>query len=228
MSITRNAVYESGLQRRSLPGDNPAVGFVAATLTTVGAGAITAAMLVAGNLRRTGPTGAYTDTLPTAEQICAALRGFSSLGEFTPGMGFVFRHINTVAYAATIAVPASSGISLSTSVFSTVTANAASQWRDYFIELGSAPVPAKQFSARTINGSKRIIFDAALPAGSIVNGMSVYGTGVGASAKVSNVIYDASGIAEVLVDVNSTADGSSINISFTPTIVVHSVGAGDL
>mgnify|MGYP003493304265 FL=1 len=228
MSITRNAVYESGLQRRSLPGDNPAVGFVAAPLTTVGAGAITAAMLVAGNLRRTGPTGAYTDTLPTAEQICAALRGFSSLGEFTPGMGFVFRHINTVAYAATIAVPASSGISLSTSVFSTVTANAASQWRDYFIELGSAPVPAKQFSARTINGSKRIIFDAALPAGSIVNGMSVYGTGVGASAKVSNMIYGASGIAEVLVDVNSTADGSSINISFTPTIIVHSVGAGDL
>ena len=228
MSITRNAVYESGLQRRSLPGDNPAVGFVAAPLTTVGAGAITAAMLVAGNLRRTGPTGAYTDTLPTAEQICAALRGFSSLGEFIPGMGFVFRHINTVAYAATIAVPASSGISLSTSVFSTVTANAASQWRDYFIELGSAPVPAKQFSARTINGSKRIIFDAALPAGSIVNGMSVYGTGVGASAKVSNMIYSASGIAEVLVDVNSTADGSSINISFTPTIVVHSVGAGDL
>lgn len=228
MSITRNAVYESGLQRRSLPGDNPAVGFVAAPLTTVGAGAITAAMLVAGNLRRTGPTGAYTDTLPTAEQICAALRGFSSLGEFIPGMGFVFRHINTVAYAATIAVPASSGISLSTSVFSTVTANAASQWRDYFIELGSAPVPAKQFSARTINGSKRIIFDAAVPAGSIVNGMSVYGTGVGASAKVSNVIYDASGIAEVLVDVNSTADGSSINISFTPTIIVHSVGAGDL
>ena len=122
-------------------------------------------MLVAGNLRRTGPTGAYTDTLPTAEQICAALRGFSSLGEFAPGMGFVFRHINTVAYAATIAVPASSGISLSTSVFSTVTANAASQWRDYFLELGSALVPAKQFSARTINGSKRIIFAAALPAG---------------------------------------------------------------
>ena len=113
-------------------------------------------------------------------------------------------------------------------MFSTITANAASQWRDYFIELGSAPVPAKQFSARTINGSKRIIFAADLPAGSIVNGMSVYGTGVGASAKVSNVIYGASGIAEVLVDVNSTADGSSINISFTPTIVVHSVGAGDL
>lgn len=228
MSITRNAVYESGLQRRSLPGDNPAVGFVAATLTTVGAGVITPAMLITGNIRRSGPVGAYTDTLPTADQICTALRRFGALGEFTQGLGFVFRHINTVAFAATIAVPANAGIALSTSVFSTITANAASQWRDYFVEFVSAPVPAKQFSARTINGSKRIIFDAALPAGSIVNGMSVYGTGVGASAKVSNVIYGASGIAEVLVDVNSTADGSSINISFTPTIIVHSVGAGDL
>lgn len=228
MSITRNAVYESGLQRRSLPGDNPAVGFVAASLTTVGAGAITAAMLITGNIRRSGPVGAYTDTLPTADQICTALRGFGALGEFTQGLGFEFRHINTVAFAATIAVPANAGIALSTSVFSTITANAASQWRDYFVEFVSAPVPAKQFSANTINGSKRIILNMDVPAGSLVSGMSVYGTGVGVGAKITNVIYDASGIAEVLVDVNSTADGSSINISFTPTIIVHSVGAGDL
>lgn len=228
MSIVRNSVYEAGLQRRGLPGDNPAVGIVAATLATVGAGTITPAMLVTGYLRRTGPTAGYTDTFPTADQICAALRGFSAFGDFTPGLGFEFRHINTVAYAATIAVPASSGISLSTSTFSTVTANAASQWRDYFIEFVSAPVPARQYSARTINGSKRIIFDADIPAGAIVNGMSVYGTGVGAAARVTNVIYDAAGISEVLVDVNSTADGTAINISFTPTIVVHSIGAGDL
>lgn len=228
MSLTRNAIYDGAFQRRCLPGDVPAVGLIAAALATVGAGAITAAMLLAGNIRRTGPTAGYTDTLPTSEQICAAIRGYGFTGDYVSGLGFVFRHINTVAYAATLAVPASSGISLSTSVFSTVTANAASSWRDYFVEFASAPVPSKQLSVTTINGSKRLILSSEVPAGSLVNGMSVYGTGIGASAKITNVIYDASGISEVYVDVNSTADGSMIVATFNPTIVVHSIGSGAL
>ena len=58
--------------------------------------------------------------------------------------------------------------------------------------------------------------------------MSVYGTGVGASAKVTHVIYGTSGIKEVWVDTNSTADGAAIVLSFKPTVVVHSLAAGDI
>jgi hypothetical protein len=45
---------------------------VVATLATAGAGAVTAAMLAANVLNRTGPGGAVADTLPTAAQLINA------------------------------------------------------------------------------------------------------------------------------------------------------------
>ena len=105
---------------------------------------------------------------------------------------------------------------------------AASKWRDYFIELASAPVPSLTVTGATANGMKKLLLDSEAAAGAVVPGMSVYGTGVGASAKVTHVIYGTSGIKEVWVDTNSTADGAAIVLSFKPTVVVHSLGAGDI
>ena len=185
-------------------------------------------MVAAGFIRRSGPAGAFTDTLPTAEQIAAILRGFGLQSEWVSGLGLPLRIYNSVAQALTLAVPANEGISLSTSIFGTSTAVAASKWRDYFVELVSAPVPTLVATGATTNGSKKLLLAAEQPAGSVVTNMSVYGTGVGASAKVTHVIYGTSGIKEVWVDTNSTADGTDIVFTLKPTVVVHSLGAGDL
>ena len=228
MSVVRNKVISLGLARAQMPGDVIAAMPTAMALTTAGNGTITAAMVAAGFIRRSGPSGAFTDTLPTSEQIAALLRGFGLQAEWVAGLGIPLRIYNSVAQALTLAVPSSEGISLSTSIFGTSTAVAASQWRDYFIELVSAPVPSSVFRGATTNGSKKLAMAMELPAGTVVQGMSVYGTGVAASAKVTHVIYGTSGIKEVWVDTNSTADGTDIVLTFKPTVVVHSLGAGDI
>ena len=63
-------------------------------ITTVGAGAITAAQLLAGYIARTGPTGAFTDTLPSTAAILAALQSPTPFSVF---------YANASGYAATLA-----------------------------------------------------------------------------------------------------------------------------
>lgn len=228
MALVRAAIYASDFLRGQLAGDLCAVGPVAAALTTAGAGTITAAMIAGGVIRRSGPSAGFTDTWPTSEQICATLRSTATTAEFCPGLGIVVRYINTVAQANTMAVPSNEGISLSTSVHSSVVNCAASKWRDYFLEMGSAPIASVIVTGSTANGTKKLTLDTEAAAGTISVGMSVYGTGVGASARVTNLVYGVSGIKEVWVDTNSTADGSSIVFSIKPTIIIHSLGSGDI
>jgi hypothetical protein len=75
-----------------------------ATLTTVGAGTITAAMLLSGDVLRSGPTGAFTDTTSTAALLQAAWKGAAS-------DSFQFTYKNTTNFDATLA--AGSGVTMS-------------------------------------------------------------------------------------------------------------------
>lgn len=65
-------------------------------ITTVGAGTLTAASLVAGVINRSGPTSAYTDTTATAALIYAAV------GSIVGGSFYVWIK-NTTAFAQTLA-----------------------------------------------------------------------------------------------------------------------------
>lgn len=228
MSAVRPSVFSGGMQRQATIGDVVLCGLLATAITTAGAATLTVGAILGGTIRRSGPAAGFTDTWPTAEQLCAALRSHGNNADHVPGMGFLVRYINTVAQANTMAVPANEGISLSTAVYSSVVNCPASSYKDYFVELVSAPVAASTVTAGTANGTKRILLAAEAAPGSIVPGMSVYGTGVGASAKVTHLIYGTAGIKEVWVDVNSTADGSNIIVSLKPTVVVHSIGSGAL
>lgn len=67
------------------------------TLTTVGAGTLTAALLLGGDILRSGPTGAFTDTTDTAALIQAAWSGGQS------GVSSQLTYQNNTAFAATIA-----------------------------------------------------------------------------------------------------------------------------
>ncbi len=99
-------------------------------LGTVGAGAITAAMLISGLLMRTGPSGAYADTTPTAAVIVAALDN--------PQVGdsWDFIHVNGVAFACTLTA-GDADVTLAG-----VTANAASKVRLYRITITNVGTPA--------------------------------------------------------------------------------------
>lgn len=66
-------------------------------LTTVGAGTLTAALLFDGDILRSGPTGAFTDTTDTAALIQAAWAGGST------GISYQFTYQNNTAFPATIA-----------------------------------------------------------------------------------------------------------------------------
>ncbi len=64
-------------------------------VATAGNAALTAAQVLAGFITRTGPSGGFTDTLPTTAALLAALGNVP-----TP---FVMRYINASAQTATIA-----------------------------------------------------------------------------------------------------------------------------
>jgi hypothetical protein len=79
------------------------------TLTTVGAGVLTAALLQSVNITRTGPTGAFADTFDTAANIAAALNmSVSGFG----GANWLVNYINTTAYVATLTAPAGGSFTL--------------------------------------------------------------------------------------------------------------------
>lgn len=63
-------------------------------VTTAGAHALTTAEVLAGIITRTGPSGAFVDTLPATAELLAAL------GADTP---FIVRYLNASGQTATIA-----------------------------------------------------------------------------------------------------------------------------
>ena len=77
-------------------------------LTTAGAGTLTAALLTDGNIARTGPTSAFTDTTDTAAAIQAAWPSGAV------GASFAVFYRNDTAFAATLA--GGTGVTLSSNL----------------------------------------------------------------------------------------------------------------
>ena len=79
------------------------------TLTTVGAGTLTAALLLGQNITRTGPTGAAADTFDTAANIAAALNQTQSgFG----GASWFVNYYNASAETITLMAPAGGNFTL--------------------------------------------------------------------------------------------------------------------
>ncbi len=93
MSIKSNVLWDTRLGDTIVPFRTVAHD----TLTTVGAGTLTAALIADGNVARTGPTAAFTDTTDTAAAIQAAWPGGAS------GSSITLFYRNDTAFAATIA-----------------------------------------------------------------------------------------------------------------------------
>ena len=213
MSLVKPLVKDNGFMRDVSNGDLVAGGELIGTLATVGAGALTAALLTGYSiLSRTGPVGAYADTTATATDIIGAV----AVNGQTPMAGTTYRQriINTVAFVNTYT--AGTGVTLSG-----VTAIAASSYRDYLITLTNT-TPVSIATANTTNASAIITGMDSTETSLVSTGQLVSGTGITAGTKVLSV---QPGIG-VTLDANATATGTSVSLTFAPTVSVAGIGGG--
>lgn len=75
-------------------------------ITTVGNGVLTAAGLVGGQIGRSGPVAAFTDTTDTAANIVAALGGFVLGQVLTVNIKNATKFVDTLAAGANVTIPA--------------------------------------------------------------------------------------------------------------------------
>lgn len=220
--IVNQLVVDGGMQRRASPGDLIAGAETFAALATAGAGTLTAALLVAGLITRTGPTAGYTDTTDTATNIINAMVGnynYTTAGTVgkpsgnavQPGTTFRISFINTVAYLMTLA--AGTGVTLGSNVNC-----AASSVKDYLITVTNG-TPQQVFAATTTNGSAVVTGLNMFQTSQLSIGQLVTGSGVS-----GNIISITPG-QSVTLSANASATASNVAITFSPTVRIDSLGA---
>lgn len=211
-------------------------------VSTAGATTLTAEQVATTILRRSN-AGAHADTLPSAAAIIAALQGSlatsgSSLFNGSALTGLAYQnpqlaapvlsqlasyrllYINDLAGAATIVVPATSGIV--TAGISPL-AVAATAWREYLVSI-LAGGNVNAFTMAGANGAATLTGLTADQCAQIFPGMSVYGTNVGSAARVTGV-NGATGTVTVSVVNSGIVAGT---VTFTPTVEFRSLRAGTL
>lgn len=214
------------------PGDTLLVPDVLAQVTTVGNASITAAQMLTGELYRTGPTGAYTDTLDTSANLTLALAGNGYAGFIVPGLSFKLRLINSVAFAETITLGSGMVAGLGT-----VASVSASTWREFLFTFGAIQVPVTNLGTTT-NGSANVTWyltpgQTAEPIGvnplsvNVVEGAFVSGTGVPAGTYVTGLIMGQGGTLGFSMSANASASGT-VALSFSSLVTVHGLGSGTL
>jgi len=201
-----------------------------------------------GDIFRTLMSAGRTDIMPSADDIIAALMGNlnavsppnnelyglqpnrsvtlawpANVSPIQPGSSFRRMIVATTAFALTMSVPASKGISFAAAPYDQVDV-AASSWREYLFKiLNSSPttvIPVSQTNATkplTVSASNLEAIRNITP------GMSAYGTNIAASTKVAAVNQD-TGV--ITLDTNVTATLSNNAVTFTPTIVIYGLRSG--
>lgn len=222
MSLVTPMVNDGGQVRAAVSGDLFNSGEVVQSNSTAGSATLTAQQVIGGILNRTGPGGAYNDTTPAAAEIIAALMsngnyqggGAYAANGVQTGTTFRFRHINTVAFIATLV--AGAGVSLAG-----VTANAASSFRDYLVTILNG-TPPQNYACTTTNASAVVTGMTADQTKNITPGMAVSGTGIPGGATVLSV---QPGVGFTL-SANATATGSLVALAFTPRVEFRGIGSG--
>ena len=143
--LARELLLDNGITRAFSDQDLIDTRETIQALTTVGAGSLTAALVTASILRRTGPVGGFADTFDTSQNIVNAVSGNNAVATAAgttfgslyvppnvpqPGASYRWLYINGVAQAMTAAVTTNGGVILGTNVNV-----AASLWREYLITL---------------------------------------------------------------------------------------------
>ena len=225
MSVFKQVIYDGSLQRQAFPGDVIGAAEIIQNLTTASAGTLAAGLLLSGILNRTGPTGAYTDTTDTAQNIINALvagynyqttgvTGISGMVAAQPGTSVRLRYINTVAFAMTLA--AGSGVTLAGN-----TGVNASSVKDYLIQVTNG-TPTSVAAATTTNASNVITGMTQAQTAAVSVGQAVSGTGIPGGAVVASI---QPGVG-VTLSANATATGSLVALTFSPIVTITGLGQG--
>ncbi len=186
-------------------GGSSGVDIVETAISTVGAGTLTAAALVGGQIARTGPTGGFTDTTDTAANIVAALGGVFNAGET-----FVTRIKNATMYTETLA--AGAGVTLPGTIlvpqlsvgayFGTVGGTAASP-TVVFTHMSTVPLHAaaviddEQASALNTVGAGTVLA-AGINAGLITRGGTQTGAFTDTTDTITNILAGVSTLSNVV------------------------------
>lgn len=173
-------------------------------LATVGNGLWTAAMVLGGIINRTGPVGAYGDTLPDASDILLAQPTLSV------GDSFTLKVRNTVAFLNTVV--AGVGIVLGANVN-----NTASLVREYLFTVLSGG--KQQIYAATVTNGTAIVTVTPAQAVTLQSGMGVTGAGIPA---LTTVIGVNATTGDITLSANSTASAVTA-LTFFPRISVIGV-----
>lgn len=175
---------------------------------------------VAGSLNTVAPPG--NQLYGTLPQQSVTLQWPANALPLDPGATWRRIVINTNTGTVTLGAQSNSGVTL------TGTATAATLKNIEFLIkiLNSAPAITLVVSTSNAGGAankKLTNVDRNLIA-NISAGMSVYGTGIGASAVVTGVDLD---LGIIYVDVDSTATADNIAVSFTPTVIFRRLRLAD-
>lgn len=218
--LLRPVVVDNLMQRPVAPGDVLIGGEqINSTLTTVGAGTILGNQLISGIINRTGPTGAFTDTTDSAQNIINSILSnvYLATGANTPlgvpvGTTFRVSYINSVAFAMTLA--AGSGVTLGAN-----TNVSASSVKDYLVTVTNG-TPTQVYAATTTNASAVITGLNTAQTQNLSVGQAVSGTGIAANSVIVSV---QPGVG-VTLNNNATASGQLVALTFSPTVRIDSLG----
>lgn len=169
-----DVLLTSALLSEILGGDAATV--IDTPITTVGNGVLTAAGLLGGQITRTGPTGAFTDTTDTAAAIVAALGGFVAGQTFTFIIKNATQYMQTIAAGAGVTLPASvvvppiCAIQYFAVVGGTVAAPTVTFNHQFTIPIREAAVIADPQASALITVGAGIILGASIAAGVTTRG----------------------------------------------------------
>ncbi|MHB8272531.1 hypothetical protein [Bradyrhizobium sp.] len=204
-------------------------------LTTVGNGTLTAAAITGGQVARTGPTSAFTDTTDTAANIVTALGGFES------GETFFFYYKNATTWPATIA--AGSGVTaaagsvvapMSTGLYYATMGGTSASPTITFKHIGDVPIRVApdltnpQATALTTVGAGTLTA-ALMATGTIVRGGTQIAAFADTTDSVANIIAGLSplglavGASQKLLYVNNTIFPATITGASSVTITGQAV-----
>jgi hypothetical protein len=200
-------VNDAAFPRRAAQGDLMGLAEIVATLATVGAGALTGALLASNILSRTGPAGAVADTVDTASNI------INAVGNGATGDTWRLRYINNVAFAIT--VTGVTGVTVTNGVVN------ASSVKDFLLTLTCA-TPQAVVVGNTTNASAVVTGLTAAQTATLGVGQLVSGTSISGGTTILSI---QPGVGFTM-SANATATGVNVALTANPTVSILGLGQG--
>ena len=218
MSLLKPVLLDGGAQRILQPGDLLGGGeAIDATLVTVGAGTITAALLAKGIIQRGGAqVGAFSDTTDTAANIIAALASSANGNAVQNGTTFRFLYVNlaTGGFTATILA----GTNVTVSGIATI---ATASWAENLVTVTNG-TPGSIQTGATVNGSAVVTGMSQAATNALAVGQAVSGTGIAGGTTILSIQAGTG----VTLSANATATNNPVALTFAPTVTITRLRGG--